>query len=91
MRKNGKGTYQGNRDRTCSGCRRAKQRNPGYPEKLHYKRRGRVMKRAARKKGKRHKKKERRNSPGKTIRKIHPERKILREEQKILFFFPDIL
>ena len=46
------------------------------------------MKRAARKKGKKHKK-ERRNSLGRTIRKIHPERKILREEQK--YFFPDIL
>ena len=55
--KNGKGTYQGNRDRTCSICKRAKQRNPGYPEKLHYKRRGRVVKKAARKKGKKHKKK----------------------------------
>jgi len=74
MRKNGKGTYRGDRDRTCSVCKRTKQGNPGHPEKLHYKRRGRVVKKAARKKKKKHTKK-RRNSLGRTIRKIHPERK----------------
>ena len=69
---------------------KSKTEEPGIPRKLHYKRRGRVMKRAARKKRERGTtKKERRNSLGKTIRKIHPERKILREEQK--YCFPDIL
>ena len=67
MRKNGKGTYQDDGDRTCSVCKRTKQENPGHPEKLHYKRRGRVVKKAARKKKK--ETQERRNSLGRTIRK----------------------
>ena len=50
MRENGKGTYRGDRDRTRSVCKGTKQENPGHPEKLHYKRRGRVVKKAARKK-----------------------------------------
>ena len=64
MRENGKGTYRGDRDRACSVCKRTKQGNqrfPGTPRKLHYKRRGWVVKKAA-KKGVR---KKRRNSPEK--------------------------
>jgi len=57
VRENGKETYRGDRDRTCSVCKVTKQGNPGRPEKLHYKRRGRAVKKAARKKGKKHKKK----------------------------------
>src|SRR6266702_2581821 len=49
MRENGKGTYRGDRDKTCSVCKRTKQGNPGHPEKLHYKRRGQVVKKVARK------------------------------------------
>jgi len=44
----------------------------GSPEKLHYKRRGRVVKKEAEKKKETQ---EMRNSPGKTIRKICAERK----------------
>ena len=53
MRRNGKGTYQDNKDKTCSVRKKAKQGNqwfPGTPRKLHYKRRGWVVKKAARKK-----------------------------------------
>ena len=53
MRRNGKGTYRDDGDRTCSVCKKAKQGNqwfPGTPRKLHYKRRGWVVKKAARKK-----------------------------------------
>ena len=60
MRKNGKGTYRDDGDRTCSVYKRAKQGNqqfPGKPRKLHYKRRGWVVKKAA-KKRKKHKKEE---------------------------------
>ena len=87
VRENGKRTYRGDRDRTCSVCKGTKQGNPGRPEKLHYKRRGRAVKKVARKKGKKHKKK-RRNSLERTIRKIHPERKILREEQNTVSRYP---
>ena len=60
MRENGKGTYRDDGDRTCSVCIRTKQGNqrfPGTPRKLHYKRRGWVVKRAARKKGRNTRKK----------------------------------
>ena len=70
MRENGKGTYRDDGDRTCSVCKRAKQGNqrfPGKPRKLHYKRRGWVVKKAAKKRER--KIQERRNSPGRTIRK----------------------
>ena len=69
MRKNGKGTYRDDEDRTCSVCKRTKQGNQrflGKPRKLHYKRRGWVVKKAAKKKKETQ---ERRNSLGKTIRK----------------------
>ena len=85
MRENGKGTYQGNRDRTCSVCKRTKQGNPGYPEKLHYKRRGQVVKKAARKKGKKHKKKK---FSRKNHQKNPPRKKILREEQNTVSRYP---
>ena len=70
MRKNGKGTYRDDEDRTCSVCKRAKQGNqrfPRKPRKLHYKRRGWVVKKATKKRER--KTQERRNSPGRTIRK----------------------
>ena len=56
---NGKGTYQDDGDKTCSVYKGAKQGNqwfPGTPRKLHYKRRGWAVKKAARKKEKKHKK-----------------------------------
>ena len=85
VRENGKGTYRGDRDRTCSVCKRTKQGNPGHPEKLHYKRRGRAVKKAARKKGKKHKKK-------KLSRKNHqknpPRKKILRKERNTFSRYP---
>ena len=53
MRENGKGTYRDDGDKTYSVCKRTKQGNqrfPGKPRKLHYKRKGWVVKKAARKK-----------------------------------------
>ena len=53
MRENGKGTYRGDGDRACSVCKRTKQGNQRFPEtprKLHYKRRGWVVKKAVKKK-----------------------------------------
>ena len=64
MRENGKGTYRDDKDRTYSVYKRTKQGNqrfPRTPRKLHYKRRGWVVKKAARKRSE----KERRNSPKK--------------------------
>ena len=61
MRENRKGTYRDDRYRTCSVCKRTKQGNQRFPEtprKLHYKRRGWVVKKAARKKRKKNKKEE---------------------------------
>ena len=84
MRKNGNETYRDDGNRTCSVCKRAKQGNqrfPGKPRKLHYKRRGWVVKKAARKKERntRNKKFSRKN-----YQKICAERKILREKQILL-------
>ena len=81
MRRNGKGTYQDNRDKTCSVRRKAKQGNqwfPGTPRKLHYKRRGWVVKKAARKKERNMRKEKfsRKNSQKNRCRK-----KILRENK----------
>ena len=53
MRKNGNGTYQDDRYRTCSVCKRIKQGNqrfPGKTKKLHYKRRVWVVKKGSEKK-----------------------------------------
>ena len=61
MRRNGKGTYRDDGDKTYSVRKRAKQGNqwfPGKPRKLHYKRRGWVVKKRQRKKRKKHKKEE---------------------------------
>ena len=82
MRRNEKGTYQDNRDKTCSVRRKAKQGNqwfPGTLRKLHYKRRGWVVKKAARKKERNTL--ERRDSLRKNYQKICAERKILRENK----------
>ena len=84
MRKNGKGTYRDDGDRTCSVCKRAKQGNqrfPGKPKKLHYKRRGWVVKKAARKKERNIRKKK---FSRKNYQKICAEEKILREKQILL-------
>ena len=89
MRKNGKGTYRDDGDRTCSVCKRAKQGNQRFPEKPrkpHYKKRGWVVKKAARKKKETQ---ERRNSPGKTIKKSVQKEKILRKKKQVLL--PGIL
>ena len=89
MRRNGKGTYRDNGDKTYSVRKRAKQGNqwfPGKPRKLHYKRRGWVVKKGGGKKRKKHKKGE--ILQEKTIRKIESEEKILRESQILL---PSIL
>ena len=87
MRENGRGTYRDDGDRTYSVCKRAKQGNqwfPGKPRKLHYKRRGWVVK-----KGQRKSERERRNSLKKELsEKIKSEEKILRKKQILL---PDIL
>ena len=89
MRENGKGTYRDDGDRTCSVCKRTKQgtqRFPGTPRKLHYKRRGWVVKKAAKKKSEKEKKK---FSRKRIIRKeIKSEEKILGKKQILL---PDIL
>ena len=83
MRKNGKGTYRDDGNRTCSVCKREKQGNqrfPGKTKKLHYKRRGWVVK-----KGQRKSEKERRNSLEKELsEKIKSEEKILRENKILL-------
>ena len=78
MRENGRGTYQDDGDRTCSVCKRTKQGNqrfPGTPRKLHYKRRGWVVKKAARKKGKKHKK-------GEILQEKLSERSVQKENTK---------
>ena len=85
MRKNGKGTYRDDEDKTCSVCKRAKQGNqrfPGKPRKLHYKRRGWVVKKAAKKKKERNTR--RKKFSRKNYQKICAERKILREKQVLL-------
>ena len=84
MRKNGKGTYRDDRDRTCSVCKRAKQGNqrfPGKPRKLHYKKRGWVVKKAGKKKERHTRKK---TFSRKNYQKICAERKILWEKQILL-------
>ena len=88
MRENRKGTYRDDGDRTCSVGKRTKQGNQWFPEKprkLHYKRRGWVVKKAARKKERNTRKKRflRKNYQKNLCRK-----KILREKQILL---PDIL
>ena len=88
MRRNGKRTYQDNRDKTCSVRRKAKQGNqwfPGTPRKLHYKRRGWVVKKAARKKERNTRKK---RFSRKKLSENLCRKKILREKQILL---PDIL
>ena len=57
--------------------------SPGNPEKLHYKRRGWVVKKGRERKKEKETQK-RRNSLGKTIRKIFAERKTLREKRILL-------
>ena len=55
--------------------------SPGNPKKLHYKRRGWVVKKAARKKERNTRKKK---FSRKNYQKICVERKILREKQRLL-------
>ena len=84
MRKNRKGTYRDDGNKTCSVCKRAKQGNqrfPGKTKKLHYKRRGWVVKKRQRKKERNTRKKK---FSRKNYQKICAEEKILREKQILL-------
>ena len=85
MRKKGKGTYRDDGNRTCSVCKGAKQgnqRSPGKTKKLHYKRRGWVVKKGQRKKKRENTRKKKFSK--KNHQKICAEGKILREKQILL-------